>query len=64
MRALEPDVRELVNVKDVADITSVPYVARELMLVKVRSDNESRSSILETVQMFFNDAQTAGYNID
>lgn len=28
-------VKKLVYVKDVSDITSVPYVARELMLVKV-----------------------------
>ncbi len=29
-------VKKLIYVKDVSDITSVPYVARELMLVKVR----------------------------
>jgi acetolactate synthase small subunit len=28
-------VNKLIYVKDVSDITSVPYVARELMLVKV-----------------------------
>jgi acetolactate synthase small subunit len=29
-------VKKLVYVKDVEDITAVPYVARELMLIKVR----------------------------
>jgi acetolactate synthase small subunit len=28
-------VKKLVYVKDVEDITAVPYVARELMLIKV-----------------------------
>lgn len=31
-------VNKLIYVKDVSDITSVPYVARELMLVKVGQD--------------------------
>ncbi len=32
-------VEKLVYVKDITDITAVPYVARELMLVKVRASN-------------------------
>jgi len=45
-------VRKLVNVKDVADITSVPYVARELMLVKVRCPPSARGEIRDLVQIF------------
>jgi acetolactate synthase small subunit len=30
-------VKKLIYVKDVSDITAMPYVARELMLVKVRA---------------------------
>jgi acetolactate synthase small subunit len=30
-------VKKLIYVKDVSDITAMPYVARELMLVKVRT---------------------------
>lgn len=45
-------VRKLVNVKDVTDITSVPYVARELMLVKVRAFPSQRGEIRDLVQIF------------
>jgi len=45
-------IRKLVNVKDVTDITSVPYVARELMLVKVRATPAQRGEIRDLVQIF------------
>lgn len=45
-------MRKLVNVKDVTDITSVPYVARELMLVKVRAFPSQRGEIRDLVQIF------------
>jgi acetolactate synthase I/III small subunit len=45
-------IRKLVNVKDVSDITSVPYVARELMLVKVRATPQQRGEIRDLTQIF------------
>jgi acetolactate synthase small subunit len=38
-------VKKLVYVKDVEDITAVPYVARELMLIKVGRDQRIRVSL-------------------
>lgn len=45
-------VKKLVYVKDVSDITSVPYVARELMLVKVRCSATQRGELRDLVQIF------------
>jgi acetolactate synthase-1/3 small subunit len=45
-------LNKLINVLKIVELDSESSVQREIMLVKVRSDNESRSSILETVQMF------------
>ena len=45
-------LNKLINVLKIVELDTESSVQREIMLVKVRSDNESRSSILETVQMF------------
>jgi acetolactate synthase-1/3 small subunit len=45
-------IRKLVNVLSVADITATPYVARELMLVKVRAAPSQRGEIRDLVQIF------------
>ncbi len=45
-------LNKLINVLKIVELDAESSVQREIMLVKVRSDNESRSSILETVQMF------------
>lgn len=45
-------LNKLINVLKIVELDPESSVQREIMLVKVRSDNESRSSILETVQMF------------
>ncbi len=45
-------LNKLINVLKIVELEAESSVQREIMLVKVRSDNESRSSILETVQMF------------
>lgn len=43
---------KLVNVLNVQNLSSIPAVERELMLLKVSADSGSRSSILELVQIF------------
>ncbi len=43
---------KLINVLKVQDITEVPCVERELMLIKVNATSTNRSEILELVQIF------------
>jgi acetolactate synthase-1/3 small subunit len=49
---LAKQLYKLVNVLKVLDVTDVPAVERELMLVKVNAPSSSRSEILELVQIF------------
>ncbi|ABB58464.1 acetolactate synthase small subunit [Synechococcus elongatus] len=43
---------KLINVLKVQDISEVPCVERELMLIKVNANSSNRSEILELVQIF------------
>ena len=43
---------KLVNVLNVIDLTTLPAVERELMLLKVSAPAENRSNILDLVQVF------------
>ena len=43
---------KLVTVVDVQDLSSHEFVERDLMLIRVRAGEKSRSSILELVQIF------------
>ena len=52
LEQITKQLNKLINVLKIVELDSESSVQREIMLVKVRSDNESRSSILETVQMF------------
>ena len=45
-------LNKLVNVIKIVELDSDAAVQRELMLVKVRADLETRSHVLETVQLF------------
>ena len=45
-------LKKLIQVIDVKDITSFPCVERELMLIKIQSSLTNRSQILEIVQIF------------
>jgi acetolactate synthase I/III small subunit len=45
-------LNRLVNVLKIVELDPVASVQRELMLVKVRADLESRSRVLETVALF------------
>ena len=45
-------LNKLVNVLKIVELEQGFAVQRELMLIKVRADTESRSKVLETVQLF------------
>ncbi|MBC6459959.1 acetolactate synthase small subunit [Actinomadura sp. HBU206391] len=45
-------LNKLVNVLKIVELDSGSSVQRELLLVKVRADAETRSQVLETVQLF------------
>ena len=49
---LTKQLYKLVNILRVQDITNVPCVERELILLKVSAPNTRRSEILEIVQIF------------
>lgn len=43
---------KLINILKVQDITNIPCVERELVLLKIRSSEENRSAILEIAKIF------------
>lgn len=45
-------LNKLIQVVEVKDITNIPSVERELMLLKVRSSQSTRSEILEIINIF------------
>lgn len=45
-------LNKLVNVLKIVELDPATSVQRELLMVKVRADAESRSQVLETVQLF------------
>src|SRR5450432_308467 len=45
-------VTKLINVLKIVELEQGQAVQRELLLIKVRADSESRSKVLETVQLF------------
>jgi acetolactate synthase-1/3 small subunit len=49
---LTKQLYKLVNILRVQDISDIPCVERELMLLKVNTTNNKRSEILEIVQIF------------
>ena len=49
---LTKQLYKLINVLTVQDITEVPSVERELMLLKVNANSETRSEILELANIF------------
>ncbi|MEM8603356.1 MAG: acetolactate synthase small subunit [Cyanobacteria bacterium P01_H01_bin.121] len=49
---LTKQLYKLINVLKVNDVTTVPAVERELMLLKVSTTSSSRSEIVELVQIF------------
>ena len=49
---LTKQLYKLINVLTVQDITEVPSVERELMLIKVNANSETRSEVLELANIF------------
>ena len=49
---LTKQLYKLLNILKVQDITNIPSVERELVLIKIRANKESRSSILEIANIF------------
>lgn len=49
---LTKQLHKLINVIKVTDITKIPCVERELMLVKVSANSSNRSEVLQIVQIF------------
>ncbi len=49
---LTKQLHKLINVIKVTDITQIPCVERELMLVKVSANSVNRSEVLQIVQIF------------
>jgi acetolactate synthase-1/3 small subunit len=45
-------LNKLINVLKIVELDNTAAVQRELLLVKVKADNNSRSAILETVSLF------------
>jgi acetolactate synthase-1/3 small subunit len=45
-------LNKLINVLKIVELEQDQAVQRELLLIKVRADTESRSKVLETVQLF------------
>ena len=52
LQQMSKQLNKLVNVIKVLDLTTLPAVERELMLLKVSSSSEQRSKILDLVQVF------------
>ena len=52
IKNLVRQIEKLINVKEVADITDVPCMKRELMLLKVGADARSRREILDVAEIF------------
>jgi acetolactate synthase-1/3 small subunit len=45
-------LNKLINVLKIVELDPVSAIQREIVLVKVRADSETRSQVLETVQLF------------
>ena len=52
LQQMSKQLDKLVNVLQVSDLTRIPAVERELMLLKVSAPQGQRSAILELVQVF------------
>ena len=52
LQQLSKQLNKLINVLEVLDLTTLPAVERELMLLKVSASSEQRSKILDLVQVF------------
>lgn len=52
MQQVRTQLDKLVNVVEVDDVTSEPAVSRELALIKVSTDNQTRGEIMQLVDIY------------
>ena len=52
LQQMTKQLNKLINILEVLDLTTLPAVERELMLLKVSASAESRGKILDLVQIF------------
>jgi len=52
LEQIDKQLNKLVNVKKVIDMTSDTHVSRELMLIKVSSENDKRNEIMQIANIF------------
>ena len=52
LQQMTKQLNKLINILEVIDLTTLPAVERELMLLKVSSPSGNRSKILDLVQVF------------
>ncbi len=52
MEQIAKQLDKLINIIHVQDITEVPAVERELMLIKIKADSLTRSEIMQFIQIF------------
>ncbi len=52
LQQMTKQLNKLINVLEVLDLTTLPAVERELMLLKVSASSENRGKILDLVQVF------------
>jgi len=52
LQQMTKQLNKLINILEVLDLTTLPAVERELMLLKVSATSEKRSKILDLVQVF------------
>jgi acetolactate synthase-1/3 small subunit len=60
-------MNKLINVLQATDLTELPAVVRELMLVRIRTAQESRTAVLKEAEIFGGrvvDSSTEGYAIE
>nr|YP_010152878.1 acetohydroxyacid synthetase small subunit [Olisthodiscus luteus]QQW50539.1 acetohydroxyacid synthetase small subunit [Olisthodiscus luteus] len=52
MEQIVKQLNKLINILQVTNVTCVPAVERELMLIKIKINNKIRSEILEIIKIF------------
>ncbi len=52
LQQMTKQLNKLINILEVLDLTTLPAVERELMLLKVSASSENRGKILDLVQVF------------
>ena len=52
LQQMTKQLNKLINILEVIDLTTLPAVERELMLLKVSATSENRGNILDLVQVF------------